>query len=214
MDEFDCDELIAVKRAIMAHVPDDVRIGHYNTIVSAACRIAWLEQENKRLAELQSANEKQGGDMTKMSDVQLRQAFFYGPFIAISGNAIEWAKRRIEYLETHACDLSKLLEQREKNLADLQSNLRERVATIDELDAEIKRLTDQLSGNSTNLESDEELHQRRRRERMLDEVTLICVHLGMYQVTEGVVDQRDWGRAFRDIAKNICNGIDEDDAEQ
>ena len=74
-----------------------------------------------------------------------------------------------------------------------------------------KRLKDLEANKPTNLESDEELHQRHRRERLLDEVTLICVHLRMDQVTGGVVDQRDWGRAFRDAASNICHGINEYD---
>ena len=75
-----------------------------------------------------------------------------------------------------------------------------------------KRLKDLEANKPTNLESDEELHQRRRRERMLDEVTLICVLDGIERMACGETEETKWGRKSRDIADSICNGINDFDA--
>jgi len=154
--------------------------------------------------------------MTKMNDDQLRQAFFLQPVIAINGHAIEWAKSRIEHLEKHACDMSELLKQREEELANLKSHLNDRNETIDRLEAEIKffqKAVSQITG-CTSQDLDEKRHQLRRRERMLDEVTLICVRDGIERMNADYTAEKTWGRLSRDSAKNICNGIDEDDTEQ
>ena len=69
-------------------------------------------------------------------------------------------------------------------------------------------------------ESDEEIHQRRRRERMLDEITLICVRDRIEQLIDadgkqnesGATTGQRWGRNSRDTADNICRGINGYDA--
>ena len=62
-------------------------------------------------------------------------------------------------------------------------------------------------------ESDEDRHQRHRRERMLDEITLVLVQGQMEEWTEGVDAERHWGKLSRETAENICDGINEYDAE-
>jgi cell division protein FtsB len=118
---------------------------------------------------------------------------------ATSDNAasIIWASERIDELE----------------MANKKQG-EEMAETIDELEAEIKRLTDQSSSKSTNPESDEELHQRRRRERMLDEVTLICVRDGFERMKISPIAKHHWGRMSRDTAESICYGINQYDAKK
>ena len=65
----------------------------------------------------------------------------------------------------------------------------------------------------TSPDSEEEIHQRRRRERMLDEVTLICVRDGIERLPRGDAEEQSWGDLARDTATEICWGIDEFDAE-
>jgi hypothetical protein len=164
-----------------------------------------------------------GDNMNKHSDYQLRHIFFYGPVSASNLHATEWAKNRIEHLEKNACDMGellermgKLLERREEEIASLQSQLQGRNVTIDGLEDEIKlsqAAASQITG-STSQESDEDLHQRHRRERMMDEVTLICVRGGIEQVDSGRAPEKTWGRLARDSAENICDGIMEFDAKQ
>ena len=68
---------------------------------------------------------------------------------------------------------------------------------------------------------EEEQYQRRRRERMLDQITLICVRdrigqlidAGGEQIEPGATTEQRWGRNSRDTADQICRGIDEFDAE-
>jgi len=150
-----------------------------------------------------------------MNEDQLRQEFFELFALKGSGNAArKWAQKRIEHLEQHVCDMGELLEQREKEFADLQSHLQERNATIDQLEAKLpgNRTHTRQTLSSMLPESGEDRRQRRRRERMLDEVTLICVRDGMNQMTESLTGQRYAGQAFRDAAENICQGINDFDA--
>ena len=58
-------------------------------------------------------------------------------------------------------------------------------------------------------ESDEQIHQRRRRERMLDEITRFCVTFG-FDSDDGTL--KDWGHKSRGMAIEIINGINEHDA--
>jgi hypothetical protein len=51
-------------------------------------------------------------------------------------------------------------------------------------------------------------------ERMLDEVTLICVRDNIERIDPVAIQGQEWGFASRNIAKNICRGIDQFDAEQ
>jgi archaellum component FlaC len=126
-----------------------------------------------------------------------------------------WGQDRVRELEQHAKDIGEVLDQREEDFVQLQSHLSNRNETIDELETEIKRLTgltDQLSSNCTILQSDEERHQRHRRERMLDEITLICVRDGIERMNSESTAEKAWGRLCRDIADSICRGINEYDA--
>ena len=164
--------------------------------------------------------ENKRGDMAKTSDDELRKRFFELILSNTSQNEIVWwSQNRVRELEQHAKDIGEVLEQREKcfvqtrsHFTQMQSHLGDRNETIDELEAEIKRLNDQLSSRPTNPESGEEIHQRRRRERMLDEVTLICVRDGIERMNSESTAERSWGKLSRETAVNICRGIDEYDA--
>ena len=132
--------------------------------------------------------ENMGNDMTEA----LRKRFFGSTCISQDyREALEWGQRRIASLESH---------------------LNDRNQTIDRLEAEIQGLNNQLLGKSTSSESEEELHQRRRHERMLDEVTLICVRDGIERMNRESTAEKTWGRMSRDTAENICCGINEFDA--
>jgi len=137
--------------------------------------------------------------MTEMNDHQLRQAFFDLFAIKSNQNAVrKWAQNRVRYLE--------------QQIEALEAHLRKRNATIDELEYEIKTYQTAVSQKtgSTPQESDEDRHQRRRRERMLDEVTLMLL-----RKWRGYTHIEDMGwevRASRDLAKNICNEINQYDA--
>ena len=65
----------------------------------------------------------------------------------------------------------------------------------------------------TSPETDEEIHQRRRRERLLDEITLSCVRGFLHGDVEGKTNQQV-GASARDRAEDICHGIDEFDSRQ
>jgi hypothetical protein len=59
---------------------------------------------------------------------------------------------------------------------------------------------------------DEETHQQRRRERMLDEITLICVRDGIERLKGDQTEEKGCGFLARDIADKLCYGIDKWDA--
>ena len=75
-----------------------------------------------------------------------------------------------------------------------------------------KRLNDLAAHKPTNLESDEDRHQRHRRERMLDKITLICVRDGIERMNRVATVEKTWGAMSRDTAHNICDAINEFDA--
>jgi hypothetical protein len=130
-----------------------------------------------------------------------RDMFFDATWISQDNReALQWGQGRVRLLEQH-------------NDA-IEDHLQERNATIDRLEQEIQRLNNVLLGKSTSQESDEELHQRRRRERMLDEVTLICVRDGIERMNCDPNAEDSWGRRSRDSAENICDGIMAFDAKQ
>ena len=113
---------------------------------------------------------------------------------------------------------------------------------IGQLELENENLSNAVLSLSKSLpmpspEADEETYHRRRRDQMLDEVTLICVRNGIEQMEKDETEEQNWGhlardwplspsldRAIsteeqnwghlaRDIAEKICRGIDEFDAE-
>jgi hypothetical protein len=124
--------------------------------------------------------------MIEISDNEKQTRFFLlresSAYTAEARGTILWAQNRIKYLETIA-----------KNLK-----------------TEVQQLTDQLIGKSTSQESDEDRHQRHRRERMLDEVTLMCIALKIEIITNNL---NRFGEISRDAAADICNGINQYDAE-
>ena len=88
---------------------------------------------------------------------------------------------------------------------------------IAELEITNKRLAGLLYGPpvesvpQTPQECDEEIHQRRRRERMLDEITLSCVR----GLLHGDAEEKTYeqiGDSARDRAEDICHGIKKYDA--
>ena len=159
--------------------------------------------------------ENKGDGMAEMSERQLRQAFF--DLFAIKSNekaVRKWGQDRIQHLEEQNKAMLGVFSQKELRIASLESHLNDRNETIDRLEEEIQRLNNQLLGKSTSQESDEDRHQRRRRERMLDEVTLICVRDGIDQLEISATAERYWGQVSRDTANNICHGFNDFDAEQ
>jgi hypothetical protein len=131
-----------------------------------------------------------------------REMFFDATWISQNNREVlQWGQRRIQLLE--------------QQIDAMEVHLHERNATIDELETEIKLSQTAFSKitGSTSQESDEDQHQRRR-EWMLDRITLICAHYGMRQMTGSPAGQRDAGQAFRDTAENICDGISKYDANQ
>lgn len=125
---------------------------------------------------------------------------------------LRWGQNRFRYMEQIAKHWLSVMESRDQRMQNLQTHLGNRNETIDRLEAEIKRLNDELSSDSTSLESGEEIHQQRRRERMLDEVTLICVRDGIERMGNGDSREKRWGKFSRETADNICHGINDFDA--
>ena len=153
--------------------------------------------------------------MTETSDDELRKRFYGLSCISHDyREALEWAQRQLQYQEQIANGPVAMINSRDQLVLELRMQLRDRNETIDKLEAEIERLTDLAAHKPTNLESDEERHQRHRRERMRDEVTLICVRDGIERIDSGSTAQKMWGRLSRDTADSICYGIEEYDAEQ
>ena len=60
-------------------------------------------------------------------------------------------------------------------------------------------------------DSEEEIHQRRRRERLLDEITLSCVSKEIEKMGQGSDDKLETGFRARDMAGDLWAGINEFD---
>jgi hypothetical protein len=177
------------------------------SVIWASERIAELEQSviwgSERIAELEaefSVPEKSGDE--------IRDMFFglgYGCELTAMnyGEAVLWGQNRIRHLE--------------RVLRDEQ----EVVGEIKKLKLENERLSlgnENLSktilalSNPPLLDSpqtDEEIHQQRRRERMLDKMTLFCVTFG-FDSDDGTL--KEWGHTSRGMAVEIIRGINEYDA--
>jgi len=141
--------------------------------------------------------------MTEMNESQQRQAFFDLLALTSNQNALrKLAQNRVRELE--------------QQIDAMESHLHERNATIDELEAELQdnRTHAKQTLSSMIPESDEDRHQRRRRERLLDEVTLICVRDGIERMNRVATVEKTWGAMSRDTADNICDAINEFDAQQ
>ncbi len=156
--------------------------------------------------------------------------------------ALEWGQRRIQYLEqqnkamlgsikaleSHLNDRNKTIDELERELKINQTAVSGKSGESRENKGDdmtensdealqqklFKRLNDLAAHKPTNPESDEDRHQQHRRERMLDEVTLICVMREIDKLDVNATAERYWGRMSRDTAENICDGINDFDAEQ
>ena len=125
--------------------------------------------------------------MAETTDDQMREEFFrlaFGDRIISrkSVKAVEWGQIRVRELEFENKNLTKTI------------------------------LALSNSPDSVDVGLGEEIHQRRRRERMLDEVTLICVRDGIERMNVGETEEKKWGKWACEIAGNICHGINEYDA--
>ena len=177
--------------------------------------IIWASE---RIAELegQTQSPETGSD-------EVRDAFFClghrtemsAEMTAISYcEAVAWGQDRIRHLERDLRDEQevvgeiKKLELENEQLSLENESLSKTILAISK------------SPQLASPESDEEIHQRRRHERILDEITLICVRDRIEQLIDadgkqiepGATAEQRWGRNSRDTADNICRGINEYDA--
>ena len=134
--------------------------------------------------------------MGETSDDEDRNLFFklanyWDAITCAQKRAIKWGQIRIRYLEQQA--------------ETIKSQLVDRNKYIDSLKDENDKLLGRLSGDPA-VESDEDRQQRHRRERMLDEVTLICIR-DEIGVVSGNLGR--FGCKRRDRAAIICNGINQ-----
>jgi hypothetical protein len=125
--------------------------------------------------------------MADTSDDEMREVFFrlaFGDKIISrkSVKAVEWGQNRVRKLELENENLTKTI------------------------------LALSNSPDPVDVGSGEEIHQRRRRERMLDQVTLICVRDGIERIQRTLDTEQDYGRDNRNTADNICHGINGFDA--
>lgn len=124
--------------------------------------------------------------------------------------SIAWGQNRIRHLERDKRDAQELLDQ--------NSELRREIEELEiALEDESLRKTTLTISNSPPMASPglvEAIHQQRRRERMLDEVTLICVRDGIERLPRSdAEEQQIRGHLARGIAEKVCWGIREFDAE-
>ena len=121
------------------------------------------------------------------------------------GAAVAWGHDYIRRLERDKRDVQELLDQnselrRENEQLSLENeNLSKTVLTLSK------------SPPLASPESDEEIYERRRRERLLDEVTLICVRKKIETMGDDSDDKLETGFRARDIAEDIWAGINEFD---
>ena len=173
---------------------------------------------SKRIAELEAES-----PLPETGSDEVRVAFFClghrtemsAEMTAISYcEAVAWGQDRLRHLERDKRDVQELLNQNSE-----LSRENERL----ELENENLSRTVLMLSKSPQLaspDSDEEIYERRRRERMQDEITLICVRDRIEQLIDagtehfepGATTETRWGRNSRDTADNICRGINEYDA--
>jgi hypothetical protein len=151
---------------------------------SYALAIAWASE---RIAELEMATKKQGDGIAETSDDENREVFLslrtdYAATAINHCEAVAWGQTRVRQIELENENLSKT----------------------------VSALCNSWHFPAGAME--EEIHQRRRRERMLDEITLICVRNQIASVSRIATEETRWGQTFRHTAENMCNGINEYDA--
>ena len=176
---------------------------HAQAIIWASERIAELES--------QTQSPETGSD-------EVRVAFFClghrtemsAEMTAISYcEAVAWGHNYIRRLERER-------DERDRRDEQLKLELEVEKAAYKRLEEENEQLEldNEKLNNFKVAKTDEEIHQQRRRERMLDAVTLICVRDGIERLPRGDVEEQSWGDLARDTATSICWGIDEFDAKQ
>ena len=171
---------------------------HAQAIIWASERIAELEG--------QTQSPETGSD-------EVRDAFFCLGYrtemsaetTAISYcEAVAWGQNRIRHLER----------ERDERDGQLKLELEVEKAAYKRLEEENEQLELELKNISTiskSPDSDEEIYERRRRERLLDEVTLICVSRELEKMGHDSDDQLETGFRAREIASDIWAGINEFD---
>ena len=138
------------------------------------------------------------------------------------GQAIIWASLRIAELESQTQSPERSGDKNREVFFSLGilRGYREAIAwgqdRIKQLELENENLSKTILAISKSSllaspESDEEIHQRRRRERMLDDIAISCVRGFLVLDAEGKT-YRQIGASARDRAEDICHGIDEHDA--
>lgn len=162
--------------------------------------------------------ENKGDDMTKDSEDELRNAFF--DLLAISSNeksVREWGQNRVRSLEQSIASMEIQIHKRNQTIEELTEtveSLQDFESAYEKLKSKTARESKKSVSASERLKSEEDLHQRRRRERMLDEVTLMLLPHGMDGWDSNIDGEREWGSGARDTAENICQGIIEFDAKR
>jgi TolA-binding protein len=133
---------------------------------------------------------------------------------------VRWGQVRMNYLEQHLQKLLDDIRRLERENEQLKLELENEKSAYKRLEQENEQLELENLQNLKVAKTDEEIHERRRRERMLDEITLICVRDRIEQLIDadgkqtepGATTEQRWGRNSRDTADNICRGINEYDA--
>ena len=119
--------------------------------------------------------------------------------------AVLWGQNRIRHLERDKRDAQELLDR----ISGLRRENEELELELENLNKTI--LTLSKSPQLASPDSDEEIYERRRRERLLDEVTLICVSKEIEKMGHDSDDKLETGFRARDTAEDILAGINEFD---
>ena len=166
--------------------------------------------------------------MTETTDDDENRGVFFGMGSGIEISAITycaavaWGQNRIRHLERDKRDAQELLDRisglRREN-EELELELENEKAAYKRLEEENEQLELELKNlNKTILtlskspqlvspDSDEEIHQQRRRERMLDEITLLCVKFDIKHKNDDST-WSEWGNWSRMDALDILRGIE------
>lgn len=148
--------------------------------------------------------------MTEMTEDEQRNVFFgLGGGCELNAitycEAVAWGQSRIRHLERDLRDVQEILN-KNRNLRQENEQLSLENENLSKTILKISK-----SPPLASPESDEETHQQKRRERMLDEITLSSVR-GFLHLHAEEKTYREIGVSARDRAEDICRGIDEFDA--
>ena len=196
------DVVCRVKNGVGLSVTADPALGQ--SIIWASERIAKLES--------QTQSPERSGD-------EPRDAFFslgYGVETDFTQYcaAVAWGHDYIRRLERERDERDERDKRDAQQLLDQNSELRRENERLELENENLSKtiLTLSKSPQLASPDSDEEIHQLRRRERLLDEITLSCVRGFLHSDAEDKT-HRQIGVSARDRAEYICHGIKEFDAE-